>query len=53
MTTPVCPYYAGYRFPAEIIRPAVGPGFRFPLSFCMVDELLAGCGGRVTRSNIA
>jgi len=41
MMTPVCPSYAGYRFPAEIISHAVWLYFRFPLSLRMVDELLA------------
>ena len=41
MTTPACPSYAGYRFPAEIISYAVWLYFRFPLSLRMVDELLA------------
>ena len=41
MTTPACPSYAGYRFPAEIISHAVWLYFRFPLSLRMVDELLA------------
>ncbi len=41
MTTPACPSYAGYRFPAEIISHTVWLYFRFPLSLRMVDELLA------------
>jgi len=41
MTTPACPSYAGYRFPAEIISHAVWLYFRFPLSLRMVDEWLA------------
>ena len=32
MTTPVCPSYAGHRFPAEVISHAVWLYFRFPLS---------------------
>ncbi len=44
MTTPACPSYAGYRFPAEIISHAVWLYFRFPLSLRMVDELLATRG---------
>src|SRR3978361_1169558 len=44
MTTPACPSYAGYRFPAEIISPARRLYFRFPLSLRMVDELLAARG---------
>ena len=44
MTTPACPSYAGYRFPAEVISHAVWLYFRFPLSLRMVDELLAARG---------
>jgi putative transposase len=44
MTTPTCPSYAGYRFPAEVISHAVWLYFRFPLSLRMVDELLAARG---------
>ena len=39
MTTPACPSYAGYRFPAEIISHAVWLYFRFPLSLRMVDAV--------------
>ena len=41
MTTPAPPSYAGYRFPAAIIRLAVWLYFRFPLSLRHVDEILA------------
>ena len=44
MTTPACPSYAGYRFPAEVISHAVWLYFRFPLSLRMVEELLAAHG---------
>ncbi len=44
MTTPPCPSYAGYRFPAEVISHAVWLSFRFPLSLRMVDELPAARG---------
>ena len=44
MTTPACPSYAGYRFPAEAISRAVWLYLRFPLSLRMVDELLAARG---------
>ncbi len=44
MTTPACPSYAGYLFPAEIISHSVWLNFRFPLSLRMVDELLAARG---------
>jgi putative transposase len=36
--------YAGHRFPPEIISPAVWLYFRFPLSFRMVEEMLAAGG---------
>ena len=49
MTTPACPGYAGYRFPAEIISHAVWLYFRFPLSLRMVDELLAARHPRQPR----
>ncbi len=52
MTTPACPSYAGYRFPAEIISHAVWLYFRFPLSLRMVDELLAS-GARAKRVQFA
>ena len=52
MTTPACPSYAGYRFPAEIISHAVWLYFRFPLSLRMVDELLATiCWPRAVSSS--
>jgi putative transposase len=41
MRTPVCPSYAGHRFPAEVISHAVWLYFRFPLSLRMVEEMLA------------
>ena len=44
MTTPACPRYAGYRFPAEIISHAVWLYFCFPLNLRMLDELLAARG---------
>jgi len=52
MTTPPCPSYAGYRFPAEIISHAVWLYFRFPLSLRMVDELLAARGIVVSHETI-
>ena len=36
--------YAGYRFPAEVISQAVWLYFRFPLSLCMVEEVLSAHG---------
>ncbi len=52
MTTPPCPSYAGYRFPAEVISHAVWLYFRFPLSLRMVDELLAARGIIVSHETI-
>ncbi len=52
MTTPACPSYAGYRFPAEIISHAVWLPFRFPLSLRMVDELLAARGIVVSHETV-
>jgi putative transposase len=44
MTTPNCPGYAGYRFPAEIIRHAVWLYFRFLLGLRHFDEIRAARG---------
>ena len=52
MTTPACPGYAGYRFPAEVISHAVWLYFRFPLSLRMVDELLAARGIVVSHETV-
>src|SRR3954453_4487843 len=52
MTTPVCPSYAGHRFPAEIISHAVWLYFRFPLSLRMVEEMLAARGIVVSHERI-
>ncbi len=52
MTTPACPSYTGYRFPAEIISHAVWLYFRFPLSLRMVDELLAAPGIIVSHETV-
>jgi len=52
MTTPACPSYAGYRFPAEVISHAVWLYFRFPLSLRMVDELLAARGIIVSHETV-
>ena len=52
MTTPACPSYAGYRFPAEVISHAVWLYFRFPLSLRMVDELLAARGITVSHETV-
>ena len=52
MTTPAPPSYAGYRFPAEVIRHAVWLYFRFPLSLRMGDELLAARGITVSHETV-
>src|SRR5689334_23239008 len=52
MTTPVCPRYAGYRFPVEVISHAVWLYFRFPLSLRMVEEVLTARGIIVSHETI-
>jgi putative transposase len=52
MTTPACPSYAGYRFPAEVISHAVWLYFRFPLSLRNVDEILAARGVVVSHETV-
>ena len=52
MTTPVCPRYAGHRFPAEVISYAVWLYFRFPLSLRMVEEMLAARGIIVSHESV-
>src|SRR5690349_18363201 len=52
MRTPVCPRYAGYRFPAELISYAVWLYFRFPLSLRMVEEMLAARGTIVSHESV-
>src|SRR5215217_5348463 len=52
MTTPVCPSYAGYRFPPEIISHAVWLYFRFPLSLRMVEEMLAARGIEMSHETV-
>jgi putative transposase len=52
MTTPVCPSYAGYRFPAEVISHAVWLYFRFPLSLRRVEERLAARGLIVSHETV-
>ena len=52
MTTPRDPLFAGYRYPAELISYAVWLYFRFPLSLCMVEEILAARGISVTHETI-
>src|ERR1700730_14232465 len=52
MRTPRDSIYAGHRHPAEIISYAVWLYFRFPLSLCMVEEMLAARGISVTHETI-
>lgn len=52
MTTPVCPSYAGHRFPPEVISHAVWLYFRFPLSLRMVEEMLAARGIIVSHESV-
>lgn len=52
MTTPVCPPYAGHRFPAGIISHAIWFYFRFPLSLRMVDGVLAARGVVVSYETV-
>src|SRR4051794_35090214 len=44
--------YAGYRFPPEVISHAVWLYFRFPLSFRMVEEMLAARGIIVSHETV-
>jgi hypothetical protein len=44
--------YAGYRFPPEVISHAVWLYFRFPLSLCMVEEMLAARGIIVSHETV-
>src|SRR3954466_13916186 len=45
-------YYAGYRFPGEVISHAVWLYFRFPLSLRMVEEMLATRGIDVSHETV-
>jgi hypothetical protein len=47
MTSAAKSPYAGYRFPGEVISHAVWLYFRFPLSLCMVEEMVAARGNDV------
>jgi putative transposase len=46
------PRYARHRFPAEVISYAVWLYFRFPLSLCMVEEMLAARGIEVSHETV-
>jgi putative transposase len=50
MTEPVS--YKRHRFPPEIIAHAVWLYFRFPLSLCLVEELLLECGIYVSYETV-
>ena len=52
MTEPRAPLYHRHRFPGEIIAEAVWLYFRFPLSFRMVEDMLAYRGIIVAVSQI-
>src|ERR687885_829246 len=52
MTTPVCPSYAGHRFPAKIISHVVWLYFRFPLSLRMVEEMVAARGLTLSHETV-
>src|SRR4029450_2944293 len=52
MNNACSPLYRRYRFPAEIIAEAVWLYFRFPLSFRMVEDVLAYKGIVVTHKTI-
>ena len=49
---PVCPSYAGHRFPAEVISHAVWLYFRSPLSLRMVEEMLAARGILISHETV-
>jgi putative transposase len=44
--------FARHRFPAEVISHAVWLYFRFPLSLCMVEEMLAARGIEVSHETV-
>jgi putative transposase len=46
------PRYARHRYPAEVISHAVWLYFRFPLSLCMVEEMLAARGIEVSYETV-
>src|SRR4051795_901961 len=52
MTSAAKSPYVGYRFPGEIISHAVWLYFRFPLSLCMVEEMLAARGFDVGHETV-
>src|SRR4051794_40404358 len=52
MTSSTKSPYAGYRFPGEVISHTVWLYFRFPLSLCMVEEMLAARGIVVSHETV-
>jgi putative transposase len=46
------PSYAGHWFPAEILSHAIWLYFRFPLSLCMIEEMLAVRGIIVSHQTV-
>ena len=52
MTERACCRYTGYRFPSAIISHAVWLYFRFPLSLCMIEEMLAARGIVVSHETV-
>jgi putative transposase len=51
-TSPAASLYKGFRFPADIMSYAVWLYFRFSLSYCDVEDLLAERGVVVTYETI-
>ncbi len=52
MTSSTKSFYAGHRFPPELISYTVWLYFRFPLSLRMVEEMLAFRGIEVSHETI-
>jgi putative transposase len=44
--------YSGYRFPPDVFSYAVWLYYRFPLSLCMVEEVLAARGIDLTYETV-
>ncbi len=52
MTATITPSYKGFRLPAEIISHVIWLYYRFSLSYCDVEELLAARRVVVTYETI-
>src|SRR4051812_15317380 len=52
MTSSTKSFYTGHRFPPDLISYTVWLYFRFPLSLCMVEEMLAFRGIEVSHETI-